>query len=129
MATALPVIRRALRLINVIDAEEAPTADQAQSGVEALNGMISRWQRDNISLPFVPIADSADELRVPAEALEAVAFNLALTLAPEFGATPSILVAEGARQGYRAMLRDSSGVAHADLSSMPNCGYDASDLF
>lgn len=122
--TALKLIKRALRLLQVIDPEENPTSTQAENAVEALNAMIARWQRDGIGVSWSAVANSAEVVTLQAEAEDAVVYGLAVNLAPEYGVLPSAVVASRAREHYRDILRDSSGVAHADLASLPETsGY------
>lgn len=44
------IVKRALRIINVIEAGEEPQAEDEQAAVEALNAMIKEWQSDGAHL-------------------------------------------------------------------------------
>lgn len=119
MATGLTVIKRALRIAKVLDGNESPAPEMAEDAVETLNAMIARWQRDGLGLAWIPLVNSASELVVQSEALEPIVYNLAVRLAPEYGGMISQSDVAIAIDGYKAILRDSTGIAHADLESMP----------
>lgn len=117
---AIKHIARALRLLRVIDADEAPEAKQAEDALMALNGMLRRWEADGIALGWNTIAAVTDELSVPEEANEAIAFNLAVRLRPEYGVSLDADVVQTARDGLSALRRDvlvATPIVHDD------CGY------
>lgn len=101
------VVARALRLLGVKDFNESINADEMQVGIDVLNQMLTRWESDGIALGFYPVSTVSQYLPVPNEALEAVQFNLALILAPEYGVAPSEVVVRTSQDGYAALLRDS----------------------
>lgn len=106
MTTTAKLVSRSLRLIQVINATQPVKAVDMQTGIEALNAMMRRWEADGISLGWQPVDNPSDELPLPEEAEQAVAFNLAVTLAPEYGVEPSALVIAGAMGGMNDLLRD-----------------------
>lgn len=130
MATGLTVIKRALRLIGVLDGNEAPEPEMAEDAVATLNAMIARWQRDGLGLAWIPLENSASELVVQSEAIEPIVFNLAVKLSSEYAGQLTQAVIATASDGYKAILRDSTGIAHADLDSMPTgSGGYVSDVY
>ena len=48
MATALSMIKRAMRLSGAISVGETPTSDEAADGLEALNTMLNSWETDRL---------------------------------------------------------------------------------
>lgn len=106
MATVAKVVGRALRLIQVIDARQPVKASDMETAIEALNAMIRRWEADGISLGWMPNDNPSDEVLVPDEAVQAVAANLAVVLAPEYGAAVSAVVAQMAASGMNDLMRD-----------------------
>lgn len=48
MATAIQLITRALRSINVLGATEAPTADMASDGLSTMNDMLATWANETL---------------------------------------------------------------------------------
>lgn len=119
MATNLETIERALRLLGVVDSEEELTGPRADDGLKALNEMLTRWEANNIPLGFTTQTSTAATLPVPDEALSAVAYNLAVELAPEYQVMPSQVVGDRAAAGYRALLNDAFTVTPNDVSNMP----------
>jgi len=106
MATVAKVVGRALRLIQVIDARQPVKAADMETAIQALNAMVRRWEADGISLGWVPNENPSEELVIPEEAEQAVAANLAVLLAPEYGVAPSAVVAQMAAAGLNDLMRD-----------------------
>lgn len=120
---AIKHIARSLRLLRVIDADEAPEAKQAEDALMALNGMLRRWEADGIALGWNTMSAVTDELSVPEEANEAIAFNLAVRLRPEYGVSLDADVVQTARDGLSALRRDvlvATPIVHDD----GGYGYD-----
>lgn len=91
MATAIQIIRRALRLARVLDVGEAVEASDAQDALAALNTMLAEWYEDGVGLPQF-VAETLDgDLTMSTADVEAVAHQLAVRLAPEYGAELSPL--------------------------------------
>lgn len=82
------VINRALRIIKVLDAGESATGEDAAGAIEALNAMLTRWEANGLSMGWTNVSLPSDDLPVPDEAEEAIAYNLALRIAPEYGIVP-----------------------------------------
>lgn len=118
MATNLETIERALRLLGVVDSEEELTGPRADDGLKAMNEMLLRWEANNLPLGFTAQTSLAATIPVPDEALSAVAYNLAVELAPEYQVMPSQIVGDRANAGYRALLNDAFTVTPNDLSHM-----------
>lgn len=106
MATALDVIRRAMRLIGALQEGEVPNADQAGDGLTALQAMLGEWEARGVGLGALVDAQmvAADTLHVPVTHLNALALNLAVLLAPEYGASASLqAIAPQAERSFRAL--------------------------
>lgn len=106
MTTAAHVVSRALRLIQVIDQHQDVGAREMETAIVALNAMLRRWEADGISLGWVPVNNPVDVLSLPEEAEEAVAYNLAVKLASEYGVAASATVMEEANDGHHKIARD-----------------------
>lgn len=120
---AITLIARSLRLLRVLDAAEAPEAEDAETALQALNQMMRRWEADGVSLGWNTIPSVTSELPIPEEAEEAVTFNLAVKLRPEYGVTIDPDVFETARRGLDTLYRDvitSSPIVH----DSEGWGYD-----
>ena len=87
MATALDVISRAMRLIGALSTGEVPSADEAKDGLSSLQAMLGEWEGRGVRLGAVVDTEfaTADTIPVPVTHLQALAFNLAVVIAPEYG--------------------------------------------
>lgn len=91
-ATAV-IIRGALGLLRVVDANEAPEAEDYADGVRALNAMMAAWAIDGWDLGWTVVSSPNDEITSPVWADEALIHNLAVRLRPHYGAAldPDVL--------------------------------------
>ncbi len=97
------MVRRALQLIGVLEGGETPSAAAMSDGIDTLNEMLHAWASKGADTAHTTLSNGG-ELLVRDEFLEAVRFNLAIRLAPEYGSaviTNEIL--EGARTGFAAV--------------------------
>jgi hypothetical protein len=78
-------INRALRLLGVLDVAESPAAEDSQTAIQALNSMVQRWEANGLAVGWANVSAPDDTLPVPDEAQEAVIYNLAVRIAPEYG--------------------------------------------
>jgi hypothetical protein len=117
MSTVLQIISRSLRLIAVIDARTTPAAEESADALVALNAMVTRWEANGLALGWANADSTNDTLAAPLEAEDAIAFNLALKLAPEYGVTPSPRVEMDARESLAALRRDRLVAAPLTIAS------------
>lgn len=88
MATVAQITQRALRLLGVLDATENPQAEDSDSVIMALNAMMARWEANGLALGWQPVANPSDVLPTPVEADDAITYNLAVRIAPEYQTQP-----------------------------------------
>lgn len=123
MAKTGAIVARALRLLRVIDLADAPMPDQYTVGQTALNAMMAQWEHgpDGLALGWVPVDNPDDDFPAPEWAEDAITFNLAVKLRPEFGSTLDPDVVVGAQSGYSAILtyRTASSDNHLSLDDLP----------
>lgn len=100
------LVARSLRLIQVIDARQPVKASDMSTAIAALNGLVRRWEANTLALGWAPVENPSDDLPLPDEALDAVAYNLALRLAPEYGVSPMPAVVQTAQDTLADLLRD-----------------------
>ena len=100
------LVARSLRLIQVIDPQQSVKATDMETAIDALNGMMARIEADGTALGWSPVANPSDDLPLADEMTQAIAYNLAITLAPEYGVTPLPTVVGMALTGMEALLRD-----------------------
>ena len=104
MATALEVITRSLRMIGELAAEtgEAPSSAAADQALRTLNAMLAGWENKGIRLA-VDTLSLTTTLPVPASHDDAIAFNLAVNLAAEWGQDVSAAVAGRAAEEFASL--------------------------
>jgi hypothetical protein len=119
MATALDVISRALRLIGSLDGGGVPTAEQAQDGLTALQAMLGEWETRGVRLGSVvdTTYTTASTIPVPITHVQALAFNLAVVIAPEYGAGAALQpIVPQAERAFRML--------QAQYAKVPTIGAD-----
>lgn len=125
MATATKLISRALRLIGAIDANESMEAATAQDALGVLNDMLAEWHESGVGLPEYSFTSLLDTLSTDAGDSEAISYQLAIRLAPEYGQSLSQEAAVVAEQSMnRLRLRYfQPGRVETDLPS-PHRGFN-----
>lgn len=106
MATVEKTVSRALRILRVIDSRQPVKPADMSTAIEALNGMMRRWEANTLSLGWADVENPSDEMPVPDEAIEPIVYNLALKLRPEYGTTLDPDTIEFARKGLADLQRD-----------------------
>jgi hypothetical protein len=106
VSTVQDITTRALRLLGAVDANESLEAEDSATAILALNAMCRRWEANGMAMGWADVANPSDTMPNPPEADEAIAYNLALRLAPEYQLSPSAAVIEYATEGLRALQRD-----------------------
>lgn len=123
MTTVQDIVSRALRLLRVLDVNAAPKAVDMQTGIVALNAMLRRWEANGLALGWSDVDNAADVLPLPAEAEEAVAYNLAARLRPEYGASLDPDTLAIAAEGMALLRRDRIVAAPIEWADT-GCAYD-----
>ncbi len=100
------LVSRSLRLLRVINANETPKAKDYETCIEALNGMVRRWEADGVSLGWSDVDNPGQDVPAPPEALEALAYNLAAKVRPEYGTELEPDVDYEARASYAKLCSD-----------------------
>jgi len=107
MALVSTIINRSLRLLGAIDpAADTPALD-SQTAIVALNSMCTRWEANGLAMGWANVDAVDDTMPSPDEAEEAIVYNLAVRLAPEY-AIPAAMpgIADMARQFLSELRRD-----------------------
>lgn len=125
MAKVQEIVARALRLIQVQDARQPVKAVDMQTGIAALNSMCARWEANGLAIGWRPVSNPSEDMPCPPEAEEAIAFNLALTLAPEYGTEAPGIVVGAAARGLSDLRADvkAANPLQPDRGVLPH-GYD-----
>lgn len=85
MATVAEIVSGALGLLRVLDATEAPEAEDMETAISALNMMMVRWEANGYSVGWSPVSNPADVMPNVPDADEAIMYNLAVKLRPRYG--------------------------------------------
>lgn len=102
MTTQIDCIAGALRIVGVLTASEAPSAEDATLGLERLGDMLAAL---NVTGALVPSHENAlaAPLPLPHQLVEAAKYALAARLAPDFGVTPRADIVQLALSGESAI--------------------------
>lgn len=92
MTTAADIVGSALRKIGSVDPDEPIDAGDYESCIAAMNRMVMRWEAKGISVGWSPVFNPDDIIPAPIDAEDALIYNLAIMIAPEYGSSPSQLV-------------------------------------
>ncbi len=106
MSKVSEIVAGALGLLRVLDATEAPEAEDMETGIFTLNQMMIRWEANGYSVGWSPISNPADEMPNVPEADEAIMYNLAVKLRPRYGVSIDPDVFEEARRLKSDVLAD-----------------------
>lgn len=102
--TAANMIKRAMRLIGVINAYEDLKATDENNALVVLNDMLHGWERMGIDYDHTSLA-IGDALAVDETWMEAVRFNLAVRLAGEYRVEVPAWISAVATSGFEAIQR------------------------
>lgn len=106
MTTASNLVSAALRKINSIDANEALNSNDFATGIDSLNRMAIRWEANGLSMGWSPVSNPSDVVNCPLENENALIYNLAMELAPEYGVPASQMVVALAQSNLAELRRD-----------------------
>lgn len=116
---AIDLIGRALRLLSVADANESPDAPMYQDALSVLNVMLAEWTQADIGQTDAAFATLQSTVAEQADS-DAIAYQLALRLAPEYGidVAPRILdAAEVAMNRLRLRYFEQGEISFLELPS------------
>jgi hypothetical protein len=106
MTKAIDLVARSLRILRVQDSNSVTDPTDYATAQIALNAMMRRMEADGVSLGWQDIVSSQDDLPLPPEAEEAVAYLLAVKLRPEYGSTLDPDTVQYAKDGLNQLRRD-----------------------
>jgi len=105
MATVEKIVTRALRLIRVLDPDQPVQPRDMETGIEALNAMMTKWESFPLPMGWTNVSNPSDTMPIPDESHEAVAANLAMTLSDEYAVEPGARVSAMATNGLNVLRR------------------------
>lgn len=106
MATWLDIQKHALRLIGVLDEADQPSGEQSADAIYALEAMFGSWENEGLRLGALvgTTLTNGGTVPLPATHFDAIAYGLALRLAPQYGAPLSQQLTMDAVATKRALL-------------------------
>lgn len=119
------IVYRALRLLSGQMTAGFPDAFTLDGAIQALNGMCRRWEANGLAIGWQSVDTVAEPVPAPEEAWDAITFNLAETLAAEYGVVAPPAVLASASRGLTDLRCDVKSVnpLHPDRGIVP-WGYD-----
>jgi len=105
MATAAIVTKAILQEILVHGAESELEAVEFQDTVFAMNNYMTAQAANGINLGYTVVSDLGDDITVPAGALQGIISNVAVMIAPQFGAQVDQALIAKAKVGLNAMRK------------------------
>lgn len=112
---ASQVITDALLAIGVIRDGETPSAALQQQAIRRLNQMMALWEGEGRHLGYIPVGTVTDVLTVPDAAILGIVNNLAIHMAPHFGATVPAEIVALATMGLATIDKITAQEVLADL--------------
>ena len=122
MTTNIEIIEDALREINVISEVDTASDEQGSFALRKLNQMMELWkERDIDNLGWYSQSDTTETAPIPDYAELAVTTNLAIALAPKYGASISMELGAIAASAFQTVQRKSISekLDNTDMSHMP----------
>lgn len=119
--TVIDLLTDALRMLNVIDVYESPSAEDGIKALHVLNEMMADAQADGIRMGWHPIADADIAVDAPLrdEDIRAVKQCLCLELCPYFGMEPLEQQKSLAADAYAKLAKRYVEYFESDLTMLP----------
>ena len=119
--TVLDVINRALREINVIAENQNASSEQGSQCLAKLNELLEMWKEVNIDFGWYEQSSTSGTAPIPDYARTAVATNLAVLCASQYGASVSQELVSVADRTYSFLLSkfQREALDNVDMSHLP----------
>lgn len=86
---AQEVIYRALRIAGVIASGETPQASDTQDALDTFNALLAEWHEAEVGVPDYSVATASTTMTTDLADRDAMAYQIAFRMAPEYGFEPS----------------------------------------
>ena len=97
---AQDVIRRALRIVGVIASGETPQASDVADALGTFNALLAEWHVAQVGIPDYSVDSEASAMSTDEADREAMAYQLALRIGPEYGYEPTPSQAVAGEQAW-----------------------------
>lgn len=100
------IVSASMRRLGLTQAGEAPTGAEYETGIEALNDLVSGWRIRGLEMSYTSVDVSAggDTSPFDDEDIDAIKALLAMRLAEEYGKTPSPMLVGAAAVYWNALF-------------------------
>lgn len=116
---AAVLVTRVLRLLRVIDVNDAPGAEDARDVLYVLEGLLAEWRGSDIMVPDYQVKGVNDDLTIDEADREAVAYQVALRMSPEYGASLTPETRAALDESFNRFRLRYFQPGDADLSELP----------
>ena len=117
--TCIEMVTDALRLVNVLDMNQVPSAEQGESARRSLNEMMADWEVDGIRLGWLPANVMGDTLTLAEENIRGVKYCFACELAGGYGLEPPQVVQVIARNAYARLAKVALQFFECSMDQLP----------
>lgn len=129
MAKAGQVVKAILGKIIVGAAEETLQPNETVDTIFAMNNYMTALDADGINLGYTIVSSIDDEITVAPGAIQGIIFNVAVMIAPDYGAVVTPAMIDGAKLGLSAMRKLSRDIQPMTLPSTMPIGSGNEDSF
>ena len=120
MAKAGQVVKAILGKIIASGAEETLQPNETVDTIFAMNNYMTALDADGINLGYTLVESIDDDITVAPGAIQGIIFNVAVMIAPDYGAVVTPAMIDGAKLGLSAMRKLSRDIQPMILpSTMP----------
>lgn len=119
MPTAQNIIDRALRILRVTDSSTDTNVEDSTTALDALNVLLAEWHVAQIGVPDYVMADLTTESNSDAADRDAIAYQLAIRIAPEYGVELSPAAQVMAAESFSRLRLRYFQPGHSDFSELP----------
>jgi hypothetical protein len=132
MATYNQIVNASMRLLSLTQTGEAPTGEEYEVGIEALNDMVTGWRTRGLNMDYAAVSLDAGGTDAPFEEedLGNIKDCLADVLAPIYGKTLSPQMALRAARAWDALYAKYNNAKRmrVDIAIQPNRRFARSQI-
>lgn len=116
---AQDVIARALRIVGVTASGEAAPGSDANDALSVFNALLAEWSEAGIGIPDASVASAFTTMQATSADLDAMAYQLAFRIGPEYGFEPSPSQVAAGEQAFARLRLRYFTQGEQDFSELP----------